>query len=245
MQISLIIPAFNEEAYIGQCLKSVLENRPANLLEIIVVNNASTDRTTQVTASFHSVRVVEENKKGLTRARQAGLIAAKGDLLVYIDADTLVRKEWFEILNSEFEKDQALVCLSGPYRYFGLPEQISFVSKLWYKLWFKVWYGFANFFVNFTRGYVVIGGNFAVKKQVMLNIGGFDTKIEFYGEDTDIARRLNKAGKIKFLKAFWLASSARRFNQEGLVVTGFRYLLNYLSVIVLKKPTTKKYSDIR
>jgi glycosyltransferase involved in cell wall biosynthesis len=245
MKISIVIPAYNEEKYIGDCIASVVSNAPENLLEIIVVNNASTDKTADVAAAFENVKVVNEPLKGLTRARQAGLLAASGDVLAYIDADTLVRKEWFDVLKSEFEKDTDLVCLSGPYRYYGLPEHKNIFSKYWYSNWYKIWYGFADFFITFTKGYVVTGGNFVAKKQALEAMGGFDTNIEFYGEDTDIARRLNKVGKIKFLKEFWLGTSARRFNQEGLIQTAVKYLINYISVIVLKKPVTQKYSDVR
>jgi len=245
MTISVIIPAYNEENYIGQTLKSVGDNAPDNVVEIIVVDNASTDKTREVVAKFPRVKIVEEKNKGLTRARQAGLNAAKGDILVYIDADTLARKDWFEVLNREFSLDPELICLSGPYRYYGLPENMNRFFKLWYKVWFKIWYGFANFFITYTNGYVVVGGNFAATKAALLKMGGFDTTIEFYGEDTDIGRRLRRIGKIKYDKDFWIHSSARRFNSEGLVMTGIRYLANYMSVIFLKRPVTKKYYDVR
>ncbi|MDR3642539.1 MAG: glycosyltransferase family A protein [Candidatus Doudnabacteria bacterium] len=245
MNISVIIPAYNEENYIGATLQSIIDSEPSNLLEIIVVDNASTDATADIAAKYKQVRVVREPKKGLTRARQAGLDAALGDILVYIDADTIARKDWFAELNKEFETDKDIICLSGPYRYYGLPEFKNPLTKWWYHYWFIVWYWFADFFISHTQGYVVTGGNFAAKKQALLGIGGFDTKIEFYGEDTDIARRLNQFGKIKFSKDFWIATSARRFNHEGLVVTGFRYLVNYASVILFKKPVTKKYQDVR
>src|SRR5207302_647488 len=86
MNISVVIPAYNEEKYIGQTLESVISNAPENLLEIIVVNNASTDKTSAIASAFPKVKVVDEPKKGLTRARQAGLNAAQGDVLAYIDA---------------------------------------------------------------------------------------------------------------------------------------------------------------
>src|SRR4051812_44394345 len=113
--ISFAICAHNEKKYIGDTLRSIIECAPQNPLEIIVINNASTDNTAKVASAFPNVRVVDEPKKGLTRARQAGLVAATGELLACVDADTHVSKKWFEILNREFEKDPALVCLSGPF----------------------------------------------------------------------------------------------------------------------------------
>ena len=127
MKISFVIPAYNEEAYIGKCLESILRETKCGLCdyEVIVVNNASTDKTREEAAKFPGVKIVEEKNKGLTRARQAGLNAAKGDILVYIDADTLAHKEWFEVLNREFSLDPELICFSGPYRYYGLPENMN------------------------------------------------------------------------------------------------------------------------
>src|SRR5947209_11032880 len=118
MKLSIVIPAFNEENYIGQTLESILKNAPPELLEIIVVNNASTDNTAQIASRFEKVRVVNEPLKGLTRARQAGLLAAQGDILAYIDADSLVPQNWFSQLKKEFSQDPELIALSGPYIYY-------------------------------------------------------------------------------------------------------------------------------
>lgn len=238
MTISVVIPAYNEEAYLGKTLQSVIENVSDNVIEIIVVNNASTDRTREVAQSFGGVTVVDEQKKGLTKARQAGLNAAHGDILAYIDADTLVRKEWFEIINKEFKQNPKLVFLSGPYVYYDTPAWQQWAVKwLYYNLLARVIY-------SFTR-YMASGGNMVAKKSALLQAGGFDTNIEFYGEDTDIARRLSAVGETKFARKFWVATSGRRFKGEGTFKTGSTYVANYTSIMFTKKPLTKKYKDIR
>jgi len=86
MTISVVIPAYNEEKCIGACLENVIKYAPDNLKEIVVVNNASTDKTAEIASKFPKVRVVFEPDKGLTKARQAGLMAAEGDLVAYVDA---------------------------------------------------------------------------------------------------------------------------------------------------------------
>ena len=236
MTISVTIPAYNEEKYIGDCLRSIKERTPENLLEIIVVNNASTDRTAEVAAAIPGVRVVEEKQKGLTKARQRGYLESKGDLIACIDADTRVPQGWFEILNREFARDPNLVCLSGPFRYYDLPERQGRVVRLW---------NWCAEHVSSMSGKVVQGGNFIVKRSALEKIGGFDTKIEFYGEDTNIARRLAEVGKVKFTRHLFMNTSARRLHSEGMVKTGSTYLTNFLSELFLKKPVTKKYRDIR
>jgi GxxExxY protein len=239
MTISFAICAHNEEKYIGPTIQSILDCMPENVLEILVINNASTDNTASVASAFPKVRVVDEPVKGLTRARQAGLKAASGDLLACVDADTHVTKEWFEILNREFEKDSSLVCLSGPYEFYDLPG-----SKMFLGLLMKIWYKIAQFIAIFT-GYLVQGGNFVAKKEALEKIGGFDTNIEFYGEDTNIARRLHEVGKVKFMSSFSAQSSARRLNAHGLFHLAYLYGANFLSEVVLKRPVTKKYKDFR
>ncbi|XBS71452.1 glycosyltransferase family 2 protein [Acerihabitans sp. KWT182] len=125
MKLSLIIPAYNEELYLATCLRHAILDLKAHLqpgeFEVIVVNNASTDRTPAVAAEFDNVRLVYEPIKGLTRARQKGLESASGDILAYIDADTRMPAGWVGKVLAAYENDGSLVCVSGPYRYFDLP----------------------------------------------------------------------------------------------------------------------------
>src|SRR3712207_941901 len=117
MQLAIVIPAYNEEALIGKCLTSVLAEvkRSGAPAEIVVVNNASTDRTREIAESFEGVRVVDELEKGLVAARDAGLRATAGELVANIDADTIVPAGWIDTVLAEFRRDEKLVALSGPY----------------------------------------------------------------------------------------------------------------------------------
>lgn len=237
MKISLIIPAHNEEKYIGECLRSILENTSVDVFEIIVVDNASTDKTVEIARKFSKVRVVFEPNKGLTHARQRGLNESRGDLIAYIDADVRISKRWFEILIEEFSASSDLVCLSGPCEYFDIPKWKNAIVKFYWSVLALPSYAF--------MGYMIIGGNFIAKKSALIKIGGFDTEISFYGEDTNIARRLSKVGKVKFLPKFFVYTSGRRFISEGFLTTGIKYVANYLSEVIIKKPITRDYKDIR
>jgi methionyl-tRNA synthetase len=79
----------------------------------------------------------------------------------------------------------------------------------------------------------------------VVKIGGFDTSIAFYGEDTNIARRLHAAGKVKFSQRFRIFTSARRLESEGLFKIATVYAANFFSEAILHKPVTKEYIDIR
>ncbi len=236
MKISLIIPAYNEEEMIGPCLDAAIKNSHGKFFEIIVVNNASTDRTEEI-AKSKNVKVVTEMQKGLTRARQRGLEEAQGEYLAYIDADTRLPEGWIEKAEKEFAKSPHMVCLSGPYRYF---------DGSWWRnqIMHVIWYLSAPI-TYLIVGYMVLGGNFIAKKKALLDMGGFDKKIEFYGEDTDIARRLSKFGKVKFKMNFFIYSSGRRFEKEGLFKINMLYGLNFIWQVVFHKPFTRQYNDIR
>ncbi len=235
--ISVIIPAFNEEHYIGDCIQSILDAASPNVVDIIVVDNASTDATASIASAFPRVRVVHEPKKGPTAARQCGMDASKGSLLAFIDADSRVPLDWFVQINVAFEDDTDLVCLSGPYEYFDIPGWQKMCVKLY-------WSALAMPTYKLIR-YMVVGGNFVAKREALLSINGFDTSISFYGDDTDIARRLHACGRINFARRFCVQSSGRRLTEQGILQTGALYIGNFLSEVLLHKPVTKKYRDIR
>ena len=115
MTISVIVCAHNEARYLPACLHSVLaQSRIPD--ELLVINNASTDGTPFVASQIPHVRVVDEARKGLVVARETGRRHASGDLLIYLDADCRAPLTWLERIERRFDRDAALVALSGPYR---------------------------------------------------------------------------------------------------------------------------------
>jgi GT2 family glycosyltransferase len=92
---------------------------------------------------------------------------------------------------------------------------------------------------------MVFGANFAIKRDIIEKMGGFDTSIEFYGEDTNIARRASTFGKVKFKMSFFLYTSGRRLTSQGFLKTGFIYIMNYFWIIFKNKPKTNDYKDFR
>jgi glycosyltransferase involved in cell wall biosynthesis len=243
MKLSIIIPAYNEENYLGKCLTATLaEIKKTNReVEVIVVNNASTDNTRAVALVFPGVKVIDEERKGLTRARQAGFEASTGDLIANIDADTIIPSGWINKVFKKFEKDQNLVALSGPQAFNDQSRWFNFAVFLFYSL------GYIAYVINHTLriGGMLQGGNYILRRSALEKIGGYDTTIDFYGEDADIAKRIVKEGKVLF--TFWLPvyGSSRRLKYEGLLTMGARYGLNYVWMMMFKKPFTKKSIDVR
>jgi len=244
MQLSFAIPAYNEEQHIGRCIEAIereLARTPTDA-EIIVVDNASTDHTQEAALRYAGVRVVSEPRKGITWARERGFREATGDLVANIDADNLLTPGWIATVLREFAANPNLVCLSGPFLYHDLPLHARIITRLFYLV------GFPFYLVNrfvFRIGSIVQGGNFVVRRTALERAGGFNTSIDFYGEDTDVACRLSKVGDVKFTFRLPILSSGRRMAQEGLIATGARYAVNYLWVTFTGKPFTRHSRDVR
>jgi glycosyltransferase involved in cell wall biosynthesis len=237
MKISLIIPAYNEERLIGPCLQSVAKNAANQFSEIIVIDNASNDRTAEVAQNFPDVRVVREARKGLSYARQRGLQEATGDLLAFVDADSRMPPRWIHTVRDVFARRPGVVCLSGRYKYYDAAFFLRGILNVFWWLSAPAAYHLV--------GYMVVGGNFVARKTALEAIGGFNLEIPFYGEDTDIARRLHSTGRVLFCMSFHNCTSARRFVAEGLIVTCARYVMNFLWPVIFHRPFSKSYSDVR
>jgi len=244
IRISFVVPAYNEEALLPSCLAAIRAEieRTGVAAEVIVVNNASTDRTPDMAAATPGVRLVHEPKKGLVQARKAGFEASSGALVANIDADTLIPPGWLDRVLAEFARDPELVTVSGPYDYYDVPFRIRAAARIFYLVGFGT-YSFNRYVLRV--GSMVQGGNFVLKRDALIRAGGFDPTFTFYGEDTDIARRMNGVGRVKFTWALMAKSSGRRLRGDGLIMTGVRYSTNYLWATYFRKPFTTAWNDYR
>ena len=234
--VSLIIPAYNEEDYLPACLDAVMRNIADKAIEIIVVDNNSTDGTREVIERYPEVTYLFEPRKGVTRARQCGFRGSQGEILAYIDADTLPPSGWIEQIWEQFDRQEDLACLSGPYTFYDLRGLRRAVSNGWFVA--------ARSICSIT-GYIVIGGNFAIRRSALERMGGFDCSIEFYGEDVDIAKRASRQGKVRFSPQFLMPTSGRRMQRDGFLRMAGIYFINYFSIVFHGKPVTQTYTDVR
>ena len=242
LSISVIVCAHNEARYLPACLHSLLAQtrRPD---EILVVNNASTDETRAVALQIPHVRVVDEPRKGLVIARETGRLSSTGDVLVYVDADCRAPLTWLERIEARFAADPALLALSGPYRYYDW--------DWWGRLLIRA-YDFTlapatQVLVKYLLriGTVFYGGNFAVRREALERIGGFDTSIEFHGEDTNLGRRLFAVGKVGLFHDCFLHTSARRYVAMGKGTVIRLYVRNFTSELLHHRPKDATHLDVR
>ena len=244
MKISFVVPAYNEEVGLGRNLQAIIAQVEKSGCEaqIVVVNNASTDATSEVARSFPGVTLVDEPQKGLYHARRAGLAVADGDLIANIDADTLITDGWIERVLLEFGANPRLVALSGPYIYYDVSAGLRFWVRMFYRLGYMCY--LLNRFV-FKVGSMMQGGNFVVRSTALHKIGGYNENFAFYGEDTDLARRLSAVGEVKFTFQLPAESSGRRLLTEGPLKIGMRYAMNFMWATFFHKPFTQEWIDIR
>lgn len=244
MKLSIVIPAYNEEVLLAECLASVMRELEGSLhdTEVIVVNNRSTDRTREVALGFPKVRVVDEMQQGLVHARKAGFLASTGALIANIDADTRLPRGWIDATMREFAAGEHVVAVSGPFIYDDLPRVTRHTVKLFYVVGY-CFYAVNHFILG--RGAMLQGGNFIVRRDVLIAAGGYDTSIEFYGEDTDIARRMSRKGRVVWTFRLPMYTSGRRLREEGIVMTGVRYAANFLWITLFGVPLSKRHKDIR
>jgi glycosyltransferase involved in cell wall biosynthesis len=240
--ISVIVCAHNEAQFLGACLHSLLaQTRLPD--EILVINNASTDETGAVAREIPHVRVVDEPRKGLVVARETGRREAAGDLLVYLDADCRAPLTWLESVERRFAQRPELIALTGPYRYYDW----DWWGRLLIAAYDVTLAPATQLLVKYILriGTIFYGGNFAVRREALAAIGGFDTSIEFHGEDTNLGRRLFKVGRVEMFRDCYLFTSARRFVAMGKGAVIRLYVRNFTSEILHHRPKDTSHVDVR
>jgi len=189
------------------------------------------------------VRVADEPRKGLVVARETGRVIATGDILVYLDADCRAPLMWLERIERRFAADPVLIAMSGPYRFYDW--------DWWGRLLIRAYdYTLApatQFLVKYLLriGTIFYGGNFAVRRSALQRIGGFDTSIEFHGEDTNVGRRLFAVGRVSLFHDCYLYTSARRYNAMGKGAVFRLYVRNFTSVLLRGRPKDTTHVDVR
>lgn len=158
--VSIIIPAFNEEDYIGATLRSILSQnvilKHPDYFECIVVNNDSTDRTAEIAKQYCQVIYAP---RGKLNARHVGIKHAVGDIIISCDADCYYPPNWLNLLIRHFHKPE-VVAVRGTVLYQG-----NMIFRL-----FEVW---KTSILHFTKN-VLHGANSAFRRDAYFKVGGFD-----------------------------------------------------------------------
>jgi hypothetical protein len=213
--ISIIIPTLNEEKYLPRCLTSLINQSRQEIREVIVVDGGSTDETVEV-ARKYSDKVLVKPGQAVGASRNIGATEAEGEVLAFIDADTIASVDWVEEIARSFHDDPSAVGVTGP----TIPYGGTTLDELAY----KVATGWAQR-LSLKLGLPHVAGfNCAYRRGAFLQAGGFDESREL-SEDVMLSLRIRHEGRIIFNPDMVAYTSLRRIKKYG-----YPYLTTYYAI---------------
>ena len=183
--LSVVVPTFNESLNISKTLRYIRCIDP--LAELIVVDGGSTDGTVEI-AKKHAHKVIFNTGKTIGAARNAGAKIANGEIILFVDADTIPHAEFFEKIRVICSRDHKVVgagCVI-------MPRGVNFFESLFFY--------FLNFIVYLSvqLGRPAIAGScVAYRRKAFWKVGGFDEEMAA-SEDQDLCVRISKVGQVIF-----------------------------------------------
>jgi len=223
--ISIVIPTLNEEMWIKKNLKSI-KNQTFKNYEIIVVDSYSKDKTLEI-AKKYGCKLIYCDAKGPGFARNIGSNKSRGEILVFIDADTSIESNFLTKV-SETLKNRKVACCA--------PEVKIVDGNIVYDILLKLLWMAANFLIILGRpgfGGVCV----AVRKVSFAKIGGFSTEM-IEGEDLDMVYRISKIGEVKVINS-WCFTSKRRTEKFGSTRMILFYMFGFLKFVLTGNPQFK------
>ncbi len=224
-RVTVAICTWNRAAFLRQTLAGIArQDWPADRLEVLVIDNNSTDDTKSAVGGFttgpRAPRHVFETRQGLDHARNRGLAESSGDIIIFADDDILMEPDWVRQMAAPFIADtaQRIGCVGGevvPVFPDGLPD------------WVREWH--APLALRADAGPVPprqspMGANLAFRKSIFARTGPFATGLDrqgknlFGGGDAEMVRRVRAAGF-----EVWFAPLAKVLHQMPASRTTFRY----------------------
>ena len=231
MKISVVIPTLNEGKYIETTLFHIKRLKP---YEIIVADSHSKDNTVKI-AKKYGAPVVQAKRGAASYGRNAGGRAAKGDVILFLDADSIVFPNLFDVIRKDFKNKKVV----------GWTCTIYGFTPSWKE---QIIYNMSNNLVDFLTNYVkkphapgiVIG----VRKEIFDKVNGFDENLKVM-EDHDFAMRTGKFGTFRFSKDTCVYTSTRRMNKWGGLGLIKKYSKIYLKYFINKKNFEKDIGKIQ
>ena len=215
--ISIVIPALNEEKLFPLLLAS-LKRQNFSDYEVIVADAGSTDRTIQIAKDF-GCRVIPGGLPA--KGRNEGAKVAKGELLLFLDADCILPDDFFEKTLKEFKEKEL------DFASFGL---LPAGGKRYHNFGFNVFYNWYIYALGKTLPHAAMG--ILARRDLFLYLNGYDETISL-AEDHDLARRAKKAASYGIIKSVKILISDRRFRKDGWFKTVLKYFLCELHMLFI------------
>jgi len=230
--ISVVIPAYNEENYLGDCLKSLLNQslKPSEY-EIIVIDNHSTDKTAQIARQF-KVKLATELRRSVVLARQKGVDKSQGEIIVSADADTFYPSDYLQTIKNTFRDNSKVIAASG-WLYF-------YDSSPFYNISHALTQQFNYFLFRKTGKFpLVFAANLAFRKDALAKIGGYPTYLPELGDQQYLIFNFQKIGKVIINKKMRCFTSARRHKvskgENVFIYNGFYRIIGFVVNTLFRK----------
>ena len=230
MRFSVVIPAYNAEKTLSSCLEALVDqSTPKPDYEVIVVDDGSTDDTSEIAKKFN-VKYIFQTNQGPATARNKGALEAQGDIILFTDSDCIPDHNWIREIASPFS-DPDVVGVKGTYK----TNQTELAARF-AQAEFEDRYDLLQKSPSID---MIDTYSAAFRKDVFLNMGGFDESFPVANnEDTDLSYRLATAGhklvfnrgafvyhthpdtlikylKIKFRRGYWRMLVYRRYPSKA------------------------------
>lgn len=227
--VSIIIPTYCEDENIARCLGSIREQKfERGGIETIIVDSDSPDDTRKI-ARRYTDKVANIKSRGVSKARNTGAQEARGGVLIFLDADTILHPDFVAEIYNGFS-DPDIVCISGAL--VGL-ESLSVLDNL-----FKFFhYGLVNKIAALSArlGFPLFPTVcLACRRSVFHDIGGFDECLAI-AEDLVFSLKMGRAGRCSVQKGARAYTSLRRVKKNGRLRNYLIYFKNYFKVFVLNQ----------
>jgi len=228
VDISFVIPALDEEKYIVKTLKAIKAQKTKLKYEIIVVDGKSKDNTVKLAKKYG--RVIIQKTRGISNARNLGAKAAKGEFLVFIDADTVIEQDYVSRVIGYLKKHPKVAGVTARLNY-------DFSKFFWKIIW---WFAERYILIRsyFGKGRLT-GINIAMRRDTFKKFKGFQ---EVPSEDVAFTAALWKFGQTKYLTSTVTHSSARRFNKEPWGIIKYYFVRDILTFTRTHK--SRKFKNI-
>lgn len=210
LNISVIIPTLNEEAFL-ECLLKSLKRQTCQKFEIIIVDGGSNDKTVQI-AKKYNAKIITRPKTPEFESRNIGGKIANGEILLFTSADIVFRIDTIQKMAQEFKKDNSLGAICGPGNLYNAP--------LWTKIEYITYYTLLGMWIRITKDFHGSTNFMAVRKKNFEQIGGFKNRID---ADGNFLNNMGKKKKVKFISTSILVSG-RRARKMGFIGFNIHFL---------------------
>jgi glycosyltransferase involved in cell wall biosynthesis len=236
--ISIIIPAHNEEKLIGGLLEDIKRQKFGDF-EVIVSNDFSDDGTSSVIrkCGIKNLRIVEHRSRNTAAARNIGAKKARGDVLIFLDADTRIDDTGFlgKAADAFYRKGAAACSVN----ILVHPDEETFSDRF-----FQNYFNWNIRLLTFLGVFASRGECQMVRRDIFEKAGGYNEKISV-AEDVELFKRIRKFSRTTFLNSIRVYESPRRYRKDGYPMTILRWCYNGIYAFVFGKSITRSWEAVR